>query len=593
MSIRVLPPQVTAQIAAGEVIERPASIVKELIENALDADATRIAVVIEQSGTRSIKVEDNGTGIPADQEELAFIRHATSKLRDEADLLDVGTLGFRGEALPAIAAISDLNCISRTADGNPARYQINYGQPTGPPQPTVAPVGTRIMAERLFVTQQARLNYMRTRNTEAPHIQRVTARYAMAYPHVSFEYFEDREFIFHTDGNSRLQDAIRSILGPDVATQLLPVWLQSNDIQVSGYVGNPDLHRSNRDGIALTVNGRCVQDNDLAYAIEQEYRNSLPRGRRPVAVIHLQVPSDLVDVNALPTKQEVRFRDPSLIFAAVRQAVRETLSAPGGCHETGLHPFADFTTPPPAIALPQQERDRALPTTPQIAPETHRPDYQRSSALTRHGAHDTDGLPPERNLREVIPQLQIIGQTQRTFILADGPDGVYVLDQHAAHERIIFDRLIQQRSCQPAITQPLLVPEHAALDQFQQQTLTEHLDLITEQGFTLQQIGDLQWEISAVPLPLTTPHCPGPDQALQRLLDEFTAEQLVSSPQQAIAATIACHAATRAGDTLHTDAMQAIIEQLGATPEPHQCPHGRPTIVQIPTARLEQEFRRR
>ena len=593
MSIQFLSPSVVAQIPGGAVIERPASIVKELIENAIDADATRISVVIEESGTRSIKVTDNGAGIPADQLELAFRGHATSKIRDAADLHDVSTLGFRGEALHAIAAVSDLTCVSRAADGNAALYRIKYGQPTRPPQPTVAPVGTRILAERLFVDQQARLNFIRTRDTEAPGIQRMTARYAMAYPNVSFEYFKDREFIFHTDGNSRLQDAILSILGTDVANQLLPVWLQSNDIRVAGYVGNPDLHRPNRDDIALTVNGRCIMDSDLTHAIEREYRNSLPPGRRPVAIIHLQVPGDLLDANVHPTKREVRFRDPSPIFAAVRQAVRETLSAPGGCHQTGRHPFADFTTPPPAIALPKQERARALAAAPQIAPGTHRPDSPRSSALARHGAHDTADLPPERNLREVIPQLRLIGQAQGAFILADGPDGVYALDQHAAHERIIFDRLIQQRSGQPAITQPLLVPEHAALDHFQQQTLEENLELIAEQGFALQQVGDLQWEINAVPLPLTAPHCPGPEQALQRLLDEFAAERVVSSPQQAIAATIACHAATRAGDALHTDSMQAMIEQLGATAEPHQCPHGQPTIVQISNVRLVQEFRRR
>ena len=189
--------------------------------------------------------------------------------------------------------------------------------------------------------------------------------------------------------------------------------------------------------------------------------------------------------------------------------------------------------------------------------------------------------------------LRLIGQAQRTFILADGPDGLYVLDQHAAHERVIFDRVFRQRTGQPADAQKLMLPERATLDEFQHETLVQHLELIEQQGFSLQRLGDLTWQINAVPLPLTAPHCPGPEHALQRLLDEFAAEQIISSPQQAVAATIACHSAARAGDVLDEDEMQAIIDQLAKTPEPHRCPHGRPTILQISTLRLEQEFRRR
>ena len=333
-------------------------------------------------------------------------------------------------------------------------------------------------------------------------------------------------------------------------------------------------------------------------------------GRRPIAVLHLAVPAEMVDVNAHPTKQEVRFRHESKIFAAVQRAVREALSSHGVIHQAASRPFrpvgqrnyrrpapdnARFTLEP-EIRQPaddQHQRARPTPSRGDPSPTTRRPESERRSPRQPDDPLVTTDLQAGQNLRDTIPELRLIGQAQRTFILADGPDGLYVLDQHAAHERVIFDRVFHQRTSQPADSQKLMLPERATLDEFQHETLVQHLGLIEQQGFSLQPLGDLTWQITAVPLPLTAPHCPGPEHALQRLLDEFAAEQIVSSPQQAVAATIACHSATRAGDVLDEDEMQAIIDQLAKTPEPHRCPHGRPTIVQISTLRLEQEFRRR
>ena len=340
MDIRVLPPNVAAQIAAGEVVERPASVVKELVENAIDAGATQISVAIEQGGTRSIRVQDNGSGIPADQVETAFSRHATSKLRTADDLRNIATLGFRGEALPSIAAVSVLTCVTCTADAEAAtRYHIRYGEPEDQPRPTGAAVGTNITVENLFGNQPARLKFLRTKPTEAAHVQRVVARYAMAYPHVRFAYANDGNETFRTNGTGKLQETILSIMGHDVASKMLPVLLDADDVNVSGYVGNTDLHRSNRNDISVTVNGRWVQDSNLSYAIEQGYGNSLPMGRRPIAVLHLVVPAEMVDVNAHPTKQEVRFRHESKIFAAIQRAVREALSSHGVIHQAASRPF--------------------------------------------------------------------------------------------------------------------------------------------------------------------------------------------------------------------------------------------------------------
>ncbi len=611
MNIQILPPNVAAQIAAGEVVERPASVVKELVENAIDAGATQISVSIEQGGTKSIRVQDNGSGISGDQVETAFSRHATSKLRTADDLRNIATLGFRGEALPSIAAVSVLTCVTCTADAEAAtRYRIRYGEPEDQPRPAGAAIGTNITVENLFGNQPARLKFLRTKPTEAAHVQRIVARYAMAYPHVRFAYANDGKETFRTNGTAKLQETILSIMGHDVAAKMLPVLLDTDDVRVSGYVGNTDLHRSNRNDISVTVNGRWIQDSNLSYAIEQGYGNSLPMGRRPIAVLHLVVPAEMVDVNAHPTKQEVRFRHESKIFAAIQRAVREALSSHGVVHQPSRRFFGPASQrncrrpvpdnarfdQEPSFRPPadeQNQRARPMPSREDPSTSTGRTASERRSPRLPEDPLVTTDLQARHNLRDTIPELRLIGQAQRTFILADGPDGLYVLDQHAAHERVIFDRVFRQRTGQPADSQKLMLPEQASLDEFQHETLVQHLEVIEQQGFSLQHLGDLTWQINAVPLPLTAPHCPGPEHALQRLLDEFAAEQIISSPQQAVAATIACHSAARAGDVLDVGEMRAIIEQLAKTPEPHRCPHGRPTIVQISTLRLEQEFRRR
>ena len=264
----------------------------------------------------------------------AFTRHATSKLRTADDLRSIATLGFRGEALPSIAAVSILTCVTCTADGEAAsRYCIRYGEPENQPRPTGAAVGTNITVENLFSNQPARLKFLRTKPTEAGQVQRIVARYAMAYPNVTFTYNNDGNETFRTNGTGKLNETILSIMGHDVAWKMLPVLLEDDDTNVSGYVGNTDLHRSNRNDISVTVNGRWIQHSNLAYAIEQGYGNSLPVGRRPVAVLHLHMPADMVDVNAHPTKQEVRFRHESKVFAAIQRAVREALSAHGAIHQ--------------------------------------------------------------------------------------------------------------------------------------------------------------------------------------------------------------------------------------------------------------------
>ena len=607
MNIEILHPSVAAQIAAGEVVERPASVVKELVENAIDAHATNVRVSIQEGGTQSILVVDDGAGIPEAQMMLAFSRHATSKLQTAEDLVTIGTLGFRGEALPSIAAVSLLTCISRTQQADAGtRITLRYGDPQHNPQPASSAPGTSVKVEHLFSNQSARLKFLKTKPTEAAQVQRVTTRYAMAYPQIRFQYVNDGRENFLTHGTGDLRETILQIWGSEVAQKMLPVLLESHDIKVEGYTSNPDLHRSNRNDIAITVNGRWVQDSNLAWAVEKGYRNALPIGRRPLAVVHLSIPSHLVDVNAHPTKQEVRFRQESKVFAAVQRAIQDSLVGHGLVHQPAARPFTSRTPGrrgpayPPATAEQRQPsstdetlNDQELPYAHQARPAQH---PSSPGPVTHHGDVPnlvTTDAAPGANLRDILPQLQLIGQAQHTFILADSPDGIYILDQHAAHERVIYDQIRQLHDSGSVPSQLLMMSEEAALDAFQQQTMADHQELIRQHGFEFHHLRDQVWEITAIPHQLTRDHSPSAANVVQQMLDEFAVQQVMNSPQQAIAATIACHSAARAGDSLGEPQMKAIIDQLANTPEPHRCPHGRPTIIHLSKLRLEQEFRRR
>ena len=508
MTIEILSPSVAAKIAAGEVIERPASVVKELVENAIDAGATSIKVAIKQGGTRSIEVADNGAGIPADQIVLAFNRHATSKLRTAEDLESIGTLGFRGEALPSIAAVSILTCTSCTPDADAGtRLSLRFGVAEDKPRAVGTAPGTSIKVENLFSNQPARLKFLKTKPTEAAQVQRVITRYAMAYPKTRFQFVNDGRENLLTHGTGDLRETILQIWGNDTARQTIPVLLQTSDVNVSGYIGNTDLHRSNRNDIAITVNGRWIQDRNLSWAIEQGYTKSLPQGRHPVAVIDLELPPNLVDVNAHPTKQEVRFRHESKIFSAVQRAVKESLSTHGLVHQPAQRPFGanrgTYRPPPirradPIYIEPDRRRHQGTRTasssqhdSQHVQPRHPTPaigNPKRSEATPRSETPPlvTPDTTPYVNLRSTLPKLRLIGQAQFTFILADGPDGLYVLDQHAAHERVIYDRVIQVRNSQPAQSQHLMLAEQARLDEFQEKTLIEHEDLIREHGFHVQ-----------------------------------------------------------------------------------------------------------
>ncbi|MCE2501508.1 MAG: DNA mismatch repair endonuclease MutL [Dehalococcoidia bacterium] len=583
MPIQQLPPQVAAQIAAGEVIERPASVVKELVENSLDAGATRIDVAIREGGVAEIRVTDDGCGIPADELALAFRHHATSKLATVADLQSVSTLGFRGEALPSIAAVARVTCTTRTPDADAgARIEFRYGEAVDE-RNIGCPVGATVQVVELFGNVPARRRFLRSPAAETARIQEVVTRYALANPAVRFSLNVDGRETVNTSGSGRLQDTILSIYGAEVAGRMLPVSHSEGEASVSGYASASDLSRHNRSYITLLVNHRWVYDRSIAYAIEQAYQGTLPDRRYPIAVIDIAIPPEQVDVNSHPSKREVRFRSENRLFSAVQRAVRDALVAHAPVRQvtrsftpSGNAPAGD-TAPPatPAFRVPA----------PYAGGTTTAPD-----PLT---LPTTSLAPTGGSLRDVLAGLRVVGQIRQTYLVAEGPAGMYLIDQHAAHERVVYDQLRNRSEHRERASQPLLAPLPAELSASQAATVEEYAGLLAEYGFQLEPFGGNAWLVRAVPATLAARGSSDPATALTDLLDAVAVEQVVMEREDALVATIACHGSVRAGMTLAQDEMDALLRQLETTENPHNCPHGRPTVVHFTEYQLEREFNRR
>ena len=578
MPIQQLPPHVAAQIAAGEVIERPASVVKELVENSLDAGTTSIAVSIREGGVAEIRVTDDGCGVASDELDLAFRHHATSKLATVEDLNTVSTLGFRGEALPSVAAVARVVCTTRQTDSEVgARIEFRHGACVGQ-QHQGCPTGTSIQVYDLFGDLPARRKFLRSAPAEAARIQEVITRYGLAHPEVRFTLAVDGREAISTPGSGRLQDAILSIYGSEVAGRMLPVSLADGDVAVDGYTGAPELNRRNRSYTTLLVNRRWVYDRSIYYAIEQAYQGALPDRRFPFAVINISVPPEQVDVNSHPTKREVRFRYGDRLFSLVQRAVREALIAHAPVR-TATRSFALVDAGPRPPSSPETPR---LPSTSGAAPRTD------GIVLST-----TALAPAEGSLRDVLADLRVVGQIRQTYIVAEGGSGMYLIDQHAAHERVVFDQIRQRRRGDERPSQPLLAPMTAELSAAQAVTLEGYADLLADYGFVLEPFGDRAWLIRALPAGLAARASPDPAAALCDLLDAVAVEQVVMEREDALAATVACHGSVRAGMTLAQAEMDALLRQLQSTENPHHCPHGRPTVVHFSEYQLEREFGRR
>ncbi|MCH8062235.1 MAG: DNA mismatch repair endonuclease MutL [Chloroflexi bacterium] len=594
MVIRLLSTDVSSKIAAGEVIERPFSVVKELVENSLDADATEISVEIRGGGVESIRVVDNGSGIPGDQVDMAFRRFATSKVARAEDLESISTLGFRGEALPSIAAVSNVSMITRGADEDAGtRLDIVEGE-TIRNERQGAPRGTVISVQQLFRNVPARRKFLRSATSEANQIQTLVTRYALARPDVKFTLEVDGQRRFGSPGSGLLREAIACVYGLRDATGMLELAQQLDvqdnvDVRVDGMIGPPSIDRANRSYMSFFVNRRWVQNRTLAVALEQAYRGFLKERRFPLAVVNISVPFDEVDVNAHPSKTEVRFRRQDVVFSTLQRAARDTLIAFSPvpqvrrAYTTGVAPSSGYPTVTPAAFWPTEpfsdKGERQIAN----GPDAERKAGEVASEMVR--AQESPALP-----KNALPVLRVLGQVRNTYVVAEGPDGMYLIDQHAAHERIVFERVRSELAQKQPQVQKLLEPVTVELDPRRLEILKTEADVIAGLGLDVEPFGGRVCIIRGVPTVLADSD---PAAALVDVLDELSSAGEFESWEERAAYSIACHGAIRAGKSLSHQEMMELTRQLEQCLQPHSCPHGRPTIIHLSINHLEQEFGRR
>lgn len=625
MPIRVLSETVASQIAAGEVIERPASVVKELLENALDAEARSVQITVEGSGRALIRVADDGAGIAAGEVELAFSRHATSKLATADDLAHIQTLGFRGEALASIASVSRVHLVTRTA-AEAAGTQVRLeGGTVVQRSPIGAPPGSVVSVENLFFNVPARLKFLKSETTERSQIAALVTRYAIAYPHVRFRLAFDNRTAFQSSGNGDVREVLVGVYGVDVARALLPLGGQfevppaegpvpDDDalflheprpdhyraIEVRGFVSPPSINRSNRKDITLFVNGRWVQDVRLSTAVLQAYHTLLMVGRYPLAIVLLSVPPEDVDVNVHPAKAELRFRDPGAAFSAVERAVRRTLlehgSVPalqprqwslGSADAQGTLLARPAWEPLPLDAKPTPEAPVETPTSPVgvEAPSDTKPVEAGPFVGAASGAQEA--LPAVG-----VPLLRVVGQVGAAYIVAEGPDGLYLIDQHAAHERVLYEALSDQATRAHVAAQALLEPAAVEVPPEAAALVESQLPALQRIGLAVEPFGNNVFLVRSLPAVLGTLD---PARALRAVVEDLEEDEslLAAEVEARLIARVCKRAAVKAGQVLSPAEQVELVRQLERCAAPRTCPHGRPTMIHLSVDAVERQFGRR
>ncbi|GAC1394416.1 MAG: DNA mismatch repair endonuclease MutL [Ktedonobacteraceae bacterium] len=678
MPIRQLAPDVAAKIAAGEVVERPASVVKELIENSIDAGATQIRVDLAHGGLQLIRVTDNGSGISIDELPLALSRHATSKVSQIDDLEHIHTLGFRGEALASLAAVAEVTLLSRHRDAEQGAQIHAINGLLAEVTTAASPEGTTLTVRNLFSSVPARLKFLKSRTTEISHCHHLLEQYALAYPEIRFSVFSDGKQIFATPGDGQLTSVLVEVYGLQIADQMVPVGIQalpnhSDDLEyplVTGYVSRPTCYKSTRQFISFFVNRRWVLSRMLTSAVEGAYHSLLLSGRHPIAVLNIQIDPTLLDVNVHPAKTEIRFLKERRVFASVLRAVRQALleepTMPQWMSHDTATPYAEIdepkpsddtdvttvgtdasrphpddtdteehplpqdnpwltvteeesgTKPPPPSRLWQNhvrttengQNKTGTPPVPSVGTDAARPidlsttdedAMNRSLQVPTSTYKDTtapiqqDTLLGQTYAQQIrhLPHLRVVGQLSQSYIVTEGDDGMYLIDQHAAHERILLERMVAAMQARTPISQLLLTPMDLSLAPSELETVEEYQQQLTQIGFSLEITESNTLAVLAVPSILVK-HMN--IRSLHEMLIELIAQDNLGHTEtweERALANVACKAAIKANYFLTVSEMREMIEQLEQTKAPYSCCHGRPTMVHFGLSALAHEFERR
>jgi DNA mismatch repair protein MutL len=577
MTLRLLDERTIGKIAAGEVVERPVSVVKELIENAIDAGASRVRVAVRGGGIELIEVVDDGRGMSTPDLPLAVQRHATSKLAAFEDLDSLSTLGFRGEALPSIGAVADLAIRSRVPEAAHASLlRVSFGD-LAAAVAVGAAAGTAVTVRDLFANVPARRKFLRQPGTETGYIQRAVAAYAAVYPAIAFELTIDSRRAFVTDGSGDAIAAATAAFGAEVgrAAILLEPPEESAAVpgtSVEGWVSSPELSRSHRQGIIIFVNGRWVQNRALGFALEEAYHSLLLVGRHPLAAVHLRLDPSAVDVNVHPTKAEVKFVDERAACRAVQRAVHAALAR----RPHAAIPHIRFEPIPTSPAA----RQRPMPFTP--------PRFDPATSTATDSSPETNGASDAHP--SGVPLLRVLGQIASSFIIAEGPDGMYLIDQHAAHERVLYERILGQIRERSVDRQSLLDPLVVDLAPQEMAAFERSHQELHDIGFDIER-----WDGGAVAVRAVPALVKGIDVAerLRLILRELAEGGQGESWLDAVAISTACHTSIRAGQTLSIPEMRELVAALERSSQPRACGHGRPTMLHLSGSDLEKQFQRR
>ncbi|MBI9046739.1 MAG: DNA mismatch repair endonuclease MutL [Anaerolineaceae bacterium] len=591
MPIQILPDSVASQIAAGEVVERPASVVKELFENSIDAEAKAITIHIQEAGRKLIEITDDGAGINESEIELALSRHATSKLRSAEDLQHIETLGFRGEALASIASVSRFTLASRSESAEMGAQIIVDSGKIQSIEKVGLPAGTIVRVRDLFFNVPARLKFLKTDATERRRINEFVTRYAIAYPDVRIQLFQEQQTVLRTSGSGNRREVLSNLYGVDTAKKMLELQLEEENIRLTGFTSPVALTRSNRKEMTFFVNGRWVQDPALSSALLRAYRTLLMVSRYPLCVIFIDMDPAEVDVNVHPAKAEVRFRQSNTIFSVVQRAVRRALLAYSPVPEISSQKFWQ-NVPIQRSIDPAWDLSRQGHATEAASDTETSWEFSFDDSQPAPEPHSVSGdiKPPSLIPQGNMPLLRLIGQLGATYLVAEGPDGLYLIDQHAAHERVLFEKFLKQRET-IIPSQALLEPVVVQLTPADDQILGDKLDVLNKLGFQVESFGPNTYQVRAIPAFLSGME---PAQAVRSVVEDFEEDEtpLQDEIEAKIIARVCKRAAVKAGQTLSKEEQSALIRDLEASQSPRTCPHGRPTMIHLTVGMLEKQFGR-